>query len=222
MLAGSEVKATCSVHTELETTVTWIMDEETPSRKVTQDRNTSHVISHLAVPSEHWKTLKHVTCRAKHKCFQSKEKTVNVTGKRTVLHSNQLWSLKEIHEKSNVLVLIQVLCFQLHLWSSGDFCQMYRRQTVLCWRVTSQNFPPATFMSHFRPTSLTSLRNCLLSSRRPQTTIQSQDTSLSLRRTGRMGAVSHARCIKASPKAGSPTPLGVFLVSTVTVPPFNG
>lgn len=124
----------------------------------------------------------------------------------------------------NVLVLmrfIQVHHFQLHLWWSGDFCQIYRRETVSRWSVTSHSSPPVTFMSPFRPKGLSSLKSCLLNSLRPQATIQSLDASLSFRITGMTRQRSNAKWTKASPKAGIPTPLGTFLVSAVTVLSFN-
>ncbi|XP_075993142.1 uncharacterized protein LOC142988030 [Genypterus blacodes] len=80
MLAGSEVKATCLVNTVFDATVTWKMDGRSTPKKVSQARNTSHIISNLTVPLKKWKTLKHVSCSAKHSCFQTKEEPVNITG----------------------------------------------------------------------------------------------------------------------------------------------
>ncbi|XP_041813056.1 hemicentin-1-like [Chelmon rostratus] len=81
MVASSEVKATCLVHTDFDAKLTWLMDGINSSTyAVTMDTNTTHRISNVAVSSSQWKQLKHITCRAEHECFSSSEKTVNVAG----------------------------------------------------------------------------------------------------------------------------------------------
>ncbi|XP_069005414.1 hemicentin-1-like [Embiotoca jacksoni] len=79
MMSTSEVTATCSVRTVFGATVTWLMDGRvSSSTTVTQDTNATHVSSNMRVSSSQWKQLKHVTCRAEHKCFSSTEKKVRV------------------------------------------------------------------------------------------------------------------------------------------------
>ncbi|XP_069557213.1 LOW QUALITY PROTEIN: uncharacterized protein [Brachyistius frenatus] len=79
MMSTSEVTATCLVRTVFGATVTWLMDGRvSPSTTVTQDTNATHVSSNMRVSSSQWKQLKHVTCRAEHKCFSSTDKTVRV------------------------------------------------------------------------------------------------------------------------------------------------
>ncbi|XP_071330076.1 uncharacterized protein [Trachinotus anak] len=81
MMAESEVKATCSVHTGFDASVTWQIDGvDAPSSRVKKTANTTHKISHLTVPFSEWKQLKKITCKAEHTCFSSTEKTVNVVG----------------------------------------------------------------------------------------------------------------------------------------------
>lgn len=85
-MANSEVKASCTVCTVLEAKVTWLMDgSSAQSKTVRQSVNTTHIISELTISPNHWKTLKHVTCRAQHACFPDTEKTVSVAGERTTL-----------------------------------------------------------------------------------------------------------------------------------------
>ena len=92
MMAASEVKATCLVHTALDANVTWLMDgTDFHSNAVSQDTNTTHIISNLKVSSSQWKQLKFLTCRAENKCFSSTEKTVSVAGKTAVQHENQMF-----------------------------------------------------------------------------------------------------------------------------------
>ncbi|KAF7649450.1 hypothetical protein LDENG_00141140 [Lucifuga dentata] len=81
MMAGSEVKATCLVYTIFDAKVTWLMDGvPAPISKVNHTRHTTHIISNLMVSLTKLKKLKFVTCKAEHRCFQSKEKIVNVAG----------------------------------------------------------------------------------------------------------------------------------------------
>uniref|UniRef100_A0A8C4ES49 Ig-like domain-containing protein n=1 Tax=Dicentrarchus labrax TaxID=13489 RepID=A0A8C4ES49_DICLA len=78
MMATSEVKATCFLCTAFDAEVTWLMDSKViPSSKVKQAANTTHMVSEVTFSSSQWKQLKHITCRAVHKCFSPSEKTVN-------------------------------------------------------------------------------------------------------------------------------------------------
>ncbi|KAK5856455.1 hypothetical protein PBY51_008048 [Eleginops maclovinus] len=79
MMAGSTVKATCLVHTMFKAKVTWLMDGAVRQSSSVQT-NTTHILSEVTVSSSEWKQLKLLTCKAKHKCFSSTEKTVNVAG----------------------------------------------------------------------------------------------------------------------------------------------
>ncbi|KAL3987252.1 F-box protein 45 [Sarotherodon galilaeus] len=72
--------ATCLVHTYFDAMITWLIDGKAVIEKVTQDKNATHIISILTVSSKKWRTVKHVTCKAEHKCFTSAEKTINIAG----------------------------------------------------------------------------------------------------------------------------------------------
>nr|XP_046271479.1 uncharacterized protein LOC124073328 isoform X9 [Scatophagus argus] len=79
MMAASEVKATCLIHTGFDATVTWLMDRTvTASGKVMKTANETHILSEVTVSSSQWKQLKFITCRAVHRCFPSTERTVSV------------------------------------------------------------------------------------------------------------------------------------------------
>ncbi|XP_035797601.2 hemicentin-2-like isoform X3 [Amphiprion ocellaris] len=81
VISTSEVTATCLVHTVFDAKVTWMLDgRASSSNTVSKDRNTTHVTSNVRVSSNQWKQLRHVTCKAEHKCFSPTEKTVNVAG----------------------------------------------------------------------------------------------------------------------------------------------
>ncbi|XP_075942331.1 uncharacterized protein LOC142944968 isoform X3 [Anarhichas minor] len=81
VMTESSVKATCFVRTLLDAKVTWLMDETVaPGSTVTENRNTTRLVSELTVSSSKWKQLKSITCKADHKCFSSIKSTENVTG----------------------------------------------------------------------------------------------------------------------------------------------
>ncbi|XP_075303509.1 uncharacterized protein LOC116397086 isoform X2 [Anarrhichthys ocellatus] len=81
MMAEFSVKATCFVDTLLDAKVTWLMDETVaPGSTVTENRNTTRLVSELTVSSSTWKQLKSITCKADHKCFSSTKNTENVRG----------------------------------------------------------------------------------------------------------------------------------------------
>ncbi|XP_038125089.1 uncharacterized protein LOC119772646 [Cyprinodon tularosa] len=83
VMTQSSVKATCLVHTSLNAEVTWLLDGNAPSRlteKVKQVKSSSLITSNVEVPSDKWRKLKSITCKAQHTCFSSSEKTVTVTG----------------------------------------------------------------------------------------------------------------------------------------------
>uniref|UniRef100_A0A667X032 Ig-like domain-containing protein n=1 Tax=Myripristis murdjan TaxID=586833 RepID=A0A667X032_9TELE len=91
VIAESVVTATCLVHTDLDAKVTWLLNDQVLSNKPTkQDRNTTHIISNLTVPSADWKNLNKVQCRAEHRCFTLTENTIILTGKKTIQNKNQL------------------------------------------------------------------------------------------------------------------------------------
>uniref|UniRef100_I3JY38 Ig-like domain-containing protein n=1 Tax=Oreochromis niloticus TaxID=8128 RepID=I3JY38_ORENI len=69
--------------------ITWLIDGKAVIEKVTQDKNATHIISILTVSSKKWRTVKHVTCKAEHKCFTSAEKTINIAGKMILQQENQ-------------------------------------------------------------------------------------------------------------------------------------
>ncbi len=222
MMAASEVKATCLVHTVFDAKVIWLMDGRlTPSNKVKQAANTTHIISDVTVSSSQWKQLKFITCKAEHKCFSSTERTVNVAGKMIIQHESQTScdskGPKRIHCDFFPVVILQRLHLQLHQWGSGDLSQICWRGTVLCWSVTSHNSPPVTSTSPFRPTGLIFLTNSMLIFLKPQASIQSVDASLSPQVTGRTTQVSPAKWIKASPATLSQTPQAIYLVRGVTL-----
>uniref|UniRef100_A0A3Q3GD18 Ig-like domain-containing protein n=1 Tax=Labrus bergylta TaxID=56723 RepID=A0A3Q3GD18_9LABR len=79
MTAKSDIKATCSVCTIFDATVTWRLDEDSPSKEhINQVTNASHIISTLTVSSSSWQRLKDLKCKAEHHCFSSTERTVTV------------------------------------------------------------------------------------------------------------------------------------------------
>ncbi|XP_029913841.1 uncharacterized protein LOC115363708 [Myripristis murdjan] len=81
MMAGSVVTATCLIHTDLDANVTWLLNDHVLSNpRVNQDRNTTHIISNLTVPSADWKNLNKVQCKAEHRCFTLAENTIILTG----------------------------------------------------------------------------------------------------------------------------------------------
>ncbi|XP_025762364.1 uncharacterized protein LOC100709195 isoform X5 [Oreochromis niloticus] len=80
VMTSNEVQVTCLVHTEFNATITWLIDGKATKERVDIEKNTTHINSNLRVPSIQWKKVKHVTCRAEHKCFTSAEKTINITG----------------------------------------------------------------------------------------------------------------------------------------------
>ncbi|XP_034534207.1 hemicentin-1 [Notolabrus celidotus] len=76
MTATSDVKATCSVSTVFDATVTWSLDGTAPSPdKVKKVTNTSHITSTVTVEPDTWKKLKRVKCKAEHPCFSTIEET---------------------------------------------------------------------------------------------------------------------------------------------------
>ncbi|XP_068613624.1 uncharacterized protein [Brachionichthys hirsutus] len=79
MMATSEVKATCRVHTGLHANVIWLIDGKvSPKNALIQDRHLTHIDSNVTVSSSLWRDVKFITCRAEHRCFRSTERTVNV------------------------------------------------------------------------------------------------------------------------------------------------
>ncbi|XP_065820874.1 uncharacterized protein [Labrus bergylta] len=76
MTAKSDIKATCSVCTIFDATVTWRLDEDSPSKEhINKVTNASHIISTLTVSSSSWQRLKDLKCKAEHHCFSSTEVT---------------------------------------------------------------------------------------------------------------------------------------------------
>ncbi|XP_060882941.1 uncharacterized protein LOC132954402 [Labrus mixtus] len=76
MEAKSDIEATCSVCTIFDATVTWRLDDDSPSKEhINQVTNASHIISTLTVSSSSWQRLKNLKCKAEHHCFSSTEVT---------------------------------------------------------------------------------------------------------------------------------------------------
>uniref|UniRef100_A0A668U7M5 Ig-like domain-containing protein n=1 Tax=Oreochromis aureus TaxID=47969 RepID=A0A668U7M5_OREAU len=69
--SNTDVQATCLVHTYFDAMITWLIDGTAKSERVTQEKNATHIISNLTVPSTQWEKVKNVTCKAEHKCFTS-------------------------------------------------------------------------------------------------------------------------------------------------------
>ncbi|XP_063328720.2 uncharacterized protein LOC134626713 [Pelmatolapia mariae] len=80
MTSDTNVQATCLVYTDFNATLTWLIDGKAIKERVDIEKNTTHINSNLRVPSTQWKKVKHVTCKAEHKCFTSAVKTINITG----------------------------------------------------------------------------------------------------------------------------------------------
>ncbi|XP_067334567.1 obscurin-like [Channa argus] len=110
MMATSEVTATCSVQSDFDAKVTWLMDgRAAQSNTVTQDRNMTIIISTLRVSSSQWKQLKRVTCRAEHKCFSTTEKTVDVAGPAVTAPSVEIRrSLPDLLKGNSVVLVCDV------------------------------------------------------------------------------------------------------------------
>ncbi|XP_067334572.1 uncharacterized protein [Channa argus] len=110
MMATSVVTATCSVQSDFDAKVTWLMDgRAAQSNTVTQDRNMTHIISTLRVSSSQWKGLNRVTCRAEHKCFSVSEKTVNVAGPAVTAPSVEIRrSLPDLLKGNSVVLVCDV------------------------------------------------------------------------------------------------------------------
>ncbi|KAK2893961.1 hypothetical protein Q8A73_016445 [Channa argus] len=110
MMATSVVTATCSVQSDFDAKVTWLMDgTAAQSNTVTQDRNMTIIISTLRVSSSQWKGLNRVTCRAEHKCFSVSEKTVNVAGPAVTAPSVEIRrSLPDLLKGNSVVLVCDV------------------------------------------------------------------------------------------------------------------
>ncbi|XP_067333842.1 hemicentin-1-like [Channa argus] len=110
MMATSVVTATCSVQSDFDAKVTWLMDgRAAQSNTVTQDRNMTIIISTLRVSSSQWKGLNRVTCRAEHKCFSVSEKTVNVAGPAVTAPSVEIRrSLPDLLKGNSVVLVCDV------------------------------------------------------------------------------------------------------------------
>lgn len=73
-----EVTATCTVQTPFEAKISWLLDEK--STTVNNPVNLAKSTSSLTIPSSQWKNLNKITCRAEHRCFNSAQKTITLTG----------------------------------------------------------------------------------------------------------------------------------------------
>ncbi|KAL7378760.1 hypothetical protein ABVT39_018149 [Epinephelus coioides] len=81
MAGGSNVEATCFVHSDFDAKLTWrINGGDAPREQVTHDKNSTYIFSTVTVSSTEWKKIKLITCKAEHQCFSPTEKTVNVAG----------------------------------------------------------------------------------------------------------------------------------------------
>lgn len=89
VMTSNNVQVTCLVHTDFNATITWLIDGKAMKERVDIEKNTTHINSNLRVPSIQWKKVKHVTCKAEHKCFTSAEKTINIAGKMILQQENQ-------------------------------------------------------------------------------------------------------------------------------------
>ena len=80
--AGSDVTASCVVHTAFDVQVTWHLDGKalTTTNLVTEVKEEALTSSNLTVPSSRWKKLNSITCRAEHHCFSTVEKNMSVAG----------------------------------------------------------------------------------------------------------------------------------------------
>ncbi|KAK2893968.1 hypothetical protein Q8A73_016452 [Channa argus] len=110
MMATSEVTATCSVQSDFDAKVTWLMDgRAAQSNTVTQNRNMTIIISTLRVSSSQWKGLNRVTCRAEHKCFSTTEKNVDVAGPAVTAPSVEIRrSLPDLLKGNSVVLVCDV------------------------------------------------------------------------------------------------------------------
>ncbi|XP_062263594.1 uncharacterized protein ighd [Platichthys flesus] len=104
MMTESAVTATCTVHTLFDVKVTWVMDRGQRG-KVTTNSNATHIISDVSVPSSVWKQLKSITCKAEHKCLESTERTVKVTGPAVTVPSVEIKrSLQDLLEGQSAVL----------------------------------------------------------------------------------------------------------------------
>ncbi|KAI1886649.1 hypothetical protein AGOR_G00197980 [Albula goreensis] len=87
--ASNEViTATCKVSSPYKTTVTWIVDDNPNNKKESTnyffDAPNSKYVYNLTVNRNEWKSMRSISCEAKHKCFPSVKKTFNLTGEPSV------------------------------------------------------------------------------------------------------------------------------------------
>ncbi|KAF4092483.1 hypothetical protein AMELA_G00021500 [Ameiurus melas] len=79
VLTDSEVTASCVVETVLNTRVSWFLDGSLKTDRVTMKTLDGRTFSNLTISTNEWKKLKTIQCTAKHPCFDTVEKTINIT-----------------------------------------------------------------------------------------------------------------------------------------------
>ncbi|KAF4092421.1 hypothetical protein AMELA_G00020860 [Ameiurus melas] len=78
VLTESEVTASCVVETVHNTRVSWFVDGREKTDRVTLKTLDGRTVSNLTISTNEWNTLKTIKCTAKHPCFDTVEKAINI------------------------------------------------------------------------------------------------------------------------------------------------
>lgn len=80
VLTDSEVTASCVVETVLNSRVSWFVDGGEKTNRVTLKTLDGRTVSNLTISTDEWKNWQTIKCTAKHPCFDTVEKTINILG----------------------------------------------------------------------------------------------------------------------------------------------
>ncbi|XP_053533630.1 uncharacterized protein ighd isoform X2 [Ictalurus punctatus] len=78
VLTDSEVTASCVVETVLNSRVSWFVDGREKTNRVTLKTLDGRTVSNLTISTDEWKNWQTIKCTAKHPCFDTVEKTINI------------------------------------------------------------------------------------------------------------------------------------------------
>nr|ADF56020.1 immunoglobulin delta heavy chain [Ictalurus punctatus] len=78
VLTDSEVTASCVVETVLNSRVSWFVDGGEKTNRVTLKTLDGRTVSNLTISTDEWKNWQTIKCTAKHPCFDTVEKTINI------------------------------------------------------------------------------------------------------------------------------------------------
>ncbi|KAJ0001015.1 hypothetical protein NQD34_006035, partial [Periophthalmus magnuspinnatus] len=77
--AVSQITATCSVHSVVKASVTWLLDGQPSAYKSYETVKSTNVISYLDLSPHVWKKLSSLTCKAEHICLPTTEQRVDIS-----------------------------------------------------------------------------------------------------------------------------------------------